>query len=34
MALKSMVMEFGMGIDTVGGDYTKMAVRALPATIR
>jgi len=34
MALKSMVMEFGMGTDIRGGDYTKAAVRALEAALR
>ena len=34
MARKSMVMEFGMGTDIRGGDYTKAAVRALEAALR
>lgn len=34
MALKSVVMEFGMGTDIRGGDYTKAAVRALHAALR
>ena len=34
MALKSMIMEFGMGTDIRGGDYTKAAVRALEAALR
>jgi uncharacterized protein (TIGR02058 family) len=34
MPLKSMVMEFGMGTDIRGGDYTKAAVRALEAALR
>ena len=34
MALKSMVMEFGMGTDIQGGDHTKAAVRALENTLR
>lgn len=34
MALKSMVMEFGSGVDIRGGDYTKAAVRALEAALR
>ena len=34
MALKSMVMEFGSGVDIRGGDYTKAAVRALHAALR
>ena len=34
MALKSMVMAFGMGTDIRGGDYTKAAVRALEAALR
>ena len=34
MAYKSMVMEFGMGTDILGGDYTKAAVRALEAALR
>lgn len=34
MARKSMVMEFGMGTDLRGGDYTKAAVRALEAALR
>jgi uncharacterized protein (TIGR02058 family) len=34
MALKSMAMEFGMGTDILGGDYTKAAVRALHAALR
>jgi uncharacterized protein (TIGR02058 family) len=34
MALKSMLMEFGMGTDIRGGDYTKAAVRALEAALR
>lgn len=34
MALKSMAMEFGMGTDLRGGDYTKAAVRALDAALR
>lgn len=34
MALKSMVMEFGMGTDILGEDYTKAAVRALQAALR
>lgn len=33
MALKSMVMEFGMGTDIRGADYTKAAVRAAQAAI-
>ena len=34
MALKSMVIEFGTGVDVRGGDYTKAAVRAVEAAIR
>lgn len=34
MARKSMVMEFGIGTDIRGGDYTKAAVRALEAALR
>ncbi len=34
MALKSMVMEFGMGTDIRGDDYTKAAVRALSNALR
>ncbi|MCP4318698.1 MAG: hypothetical protein GY789_22555 [Hyphomicrobiales bacterium] len=34
MPLKSMVMEFGSGVDICGGDYTKAAVRALEAALR
>jgi uncharacterized protein (TIGR02058 family) len=34
MALKSMVMEFGMGTDIRGGDATKAAVRAVHAALR
>jgi uncharacterized protein (TIGR02058 family) len=34
MPLKSMVLEFGMGTDIRGGDYTKAAVRALEAALR
>jgi uncharacterized protein (TIGR02058 family) len=34
MPLKSMVMEFGMGTDIRGGDYTKAAVRAVEAALR
>ncbi|MEM7168831.1 MAG: Lin0512 family protein [Pseudomonadota bacterium] len=34
MALKSMVMEFGMGTDVLGRDWTKAAVRALHNTLR
>ena len=34
MALKSMVMEFGMGTDIQGGDHSKAAVRALENTLR
>jgi uncharacterized protein (TIGR02058 family) len=34
MPLKSIVMEFGMGTDIRGGDYTKAAVRALEAALR
>ena len=34
MALKSMVMEFGSGVDIRGGDHTKAAVRALEAALR
>ncbi len=34
MALKSLVMEFGMGTDIRGDDYTKAAVRALEAALR
>lgn len=33
MALKSIVMEFGMGTDILGEDYTKAAVRALHAAL-
>ena len=29
MTMKRMVIEFGMGTDIRGGDYTKAAVRAL-----
>jgi Conserved hypothetical protein (Lin0512_fam) len=29
MARKSMVMQFGMGTDLRGGDYTKAAARAV-----
>ncbi len=34
MALKSLVMEFGMGTDLRGGDYTKAAKRAVDDAIR
>ncbi|WP_424929102.1 Lin0512 family protein [Amaricoccus tamworthensis] len=34
MTLKSMVIEFGTGVDIRGGDYTKAAVRAVSAAIR
>ena len=34
MARKSMVMEFGMGTDLHGGDYTRAAVRAVEAVLR
>ncbi len=34
MARKSMVMEFGIGTDIRGADYTKAAVRALEAALR
>ncbi len=34
MAQKSMVMEFGMGTDIRGDDYTKAAVRALQNALR
>jgi uncharacterized protein (TIGR02058 family) len=34
MARKSMVMQFRMGTDLRGGDYTKAAVRALEAAVR
>ncbi len=34
MALKSMIMEFGMGADILGGDYTKAAVRAVENALR
>ncbi len=34
MTLKSMVIEFGTGVDIRGGDYTKAAVRAVGAAIR
>lgn len=34
MALKSMVMEFGSGVDIRGGDHTKAAVRAVEAALR
>ncbi|MCY6383393.1 Lin0512 family protein [Hoeflea prorocentri] len=34
MALKSMVMEFGSGVDIRGGDCTKAAVRAVEAALR
>lgn len=34
MALKSMVMEFGSGVDIRGGNYTKAAVRAVEAALR
>lgn len=34
MARKSMVMEFGMGTDIRGDDYTKAAVRALQNALR
>ena len=34
MPRKSMVMEFGMGTDIRGGDYTKAAMRALEAALR
>ena len=34
MALKSMLMQFGIGTDIRGGDYTKAAVRALEAALR
>ncbi len=34
MALKSMVMEFGIGTDIRGGDYTKAAVRAVETMLR
>lgn len=34
MALKSMVMEFGTGVDIRGGDCTKAAVRAVEAALR
>ncbi|MEM6464495.1 MAG: Lin0512 family protein [Pseudomonadota bacterium] len=34
MALKSMIMEFGSGVDIRGGDHTKAAVRAVEAALR
>ena len=34
MPLKSMVMEFGAGVDIRGGDSTKAAVRAVEAALR
>ncbi len=34
MALKSMVMEFGTGVDIRGVDYTKAAQRAVWAALR
>ena len=34
MALKSMVMEFGSGVDIRGGDCTKAAVRAVESALR
>ncbi len=33
MPLKSMVIEFGMGTDIRGSDYTKAAIRAVEAAI-